>query len=152
MEWYQKRFSELTTIELYQILKLRCDVFIVEQNCPYSDLDDLDCHPEAIHLFSISSGQITSYLRILPPNSSYPNMSSFGRVVTSTTTRGSGVGHQLVKRANDIIKQRWPDKTCHISAQAHLQRFYIQHGYQTVGEEYLEDDIPHIGMERHFSD
>ncbi len=148
MQWYKKSFEQLTTTELYQILKLRCDVFVVEQNCPYNDLDDKDCHPEAIHLFCMSEREIAGYLRILPPNCSYPNMPSFGRVVTAKSFRGMGIGQALVSKANQILDQSWPKLKSHISAQSYLEQFYQQHGFRTVGEPYLEDDILHIGMER----
>lgn len=148
MNWKLKSFSRLTNIELYKIIQLRIDIFVVEQKCPYSDLDDKDLDSEALHLFSIENDQVTSYLRILPPGCSYNDMSSLGRVVTHSSCRGTGIGHQLIERANQTLDELWPDQTCHISAQAHLQTFYEKHGYHVVGDGYLEDDIPHIGMER----
>ncbi len=147
MQWKVKRFKELSNTELYQILKLRSDVFVVEQNCAYPDLDDKDLDPNALHLFN-STDPVSAYLRILPPDCSYPNQTSLGRVVTAETQRGSGVGHQLVKKANQLIDSHWPNHTCHISAQAYLIEFYRQHQFETVGQSYLEDDIPHIGMQR----
>jgi ElaA protein len=147
MQWVQKYFSQLTTTELYQILKLRCDIFVVEQNCAYSDLDNLDTNPNAIHLFN-QGPEISAYLRILPPDCGYPKKPSFGRVVVAESARGSGLAHQLVHKANQILDVHWPGLSCHISAQAHLKDFYQQHNYQVVGEGYLEDNIPHIGMER----
>lgn len=148
MQWFEKSFEQLTTTELYLILKLRCEVFVVEQNCPYNDLDGKDRHPQAIHLFCINDQEIGGYLRILPPDCSYQNMSSFGRVVTPKTSRGAGIGQTLVSKANQLLDNNWPKFTCHISAQAHLEEFYRQHGFRVVGTPYLEDDIPHIGMER----
>ena len=148
MQWIQKNFEQLTTAELYLILKLRCEVFVVEQNCPYNDLDDHDRHPNAIHLFALKNNALCGYLRILPAGCSYPNMPSFGRVVTAKSARGTGMGRALVSRANQILDENWPQSTCHISAQAYLERFYQQHGFHVVGEPYLEDGIPHIGMER----
>ncbi|MBV1911919.1 MAG: GNAT family N-acetyltransferase [Kangiellaceae bacterium] len=148
MNWILKSFSELTSTELYQIIQLRIDIFIVEQNCPYRELDGKDQDEGALHLFSTEGDRITSYLRILPPGCSYKDMSSLGRVVTHSSCRGTGLGHKLIERANQIIDERWPNFTCHLSAQAHLSKYYQKHGYHTVGEGYLEDEIPHIGMER----
>ncbi|TQV85076.1 GNAT family N-acetyltransferase [Aliikangiella coralliicola] len=148
MMWFVKSFKELTTDELYAILQLRIDVFVVEQNCIYSDIDGKDNLPGALHLFSVKDDQIACYLRIFPPGISYPEMPSLGRVITHPDFRGTGIGHELLQRALQIIDKRWPDKTCHISAQSYLEKFYQQHGFSTVGEGYLEDDIPHIGMER----
>ncbi len=148
MLWYQKSFDELTKLELYKIIQLRVDVFVVEQNCPYSDLDDKDQHPQALHLFAKDGDDISCYLRILPPGTSYPEMPSLGRVVSHQKHRGTGIGHQLLIKANQTLDQLWPDLTCHISAQSHLQGYYQQHDFNPVGQEYLEDGIPHIGMER----
>ena len=148
MDWQIKSFDELTNQELYRIIQLRIDVFVVEQNCCYSDLDDLDMHPETLHLFSNQKNDISCYLRILAPSTSYPNMCSFGRVITNSKFRGTGIGHKLIKQTNKIVDDLWPTKRCHISAQAHLQAFYEKHQYVVVGDGYLEDGIPHVGMER----
>jgi len=148
MLWHLKAFSKLTSLEVYKIIKLRIDVFVVEQNCPYADLDDKDIDNNALHLFATDEENIACYLRILPPDSGYPEMPTFGRVVTAQKYRGAGIGHQLVKRANKTIDELWPGLITHISAQAHLQAFYERHQFVVVGETYLEDDIPHIGMER----
>ncbi|MCX4029818.1 GNAT family N-acetyltransferase [Endozoicomonas sp. SM1973] len=148
MNWYLKSFNELNIDELYQILKLRIDIFVVEQASIYSDLDNKDRQEGILHLFAEEQGQIKAYLRLLPPEVSYPAMSSLGRVVIHPDARGMGLGHELLKRALAVIDEQWPNNTCHISAQTHLQSFYNQHDYYAVGEGYLEDGIPHIGMER----
>lgn len=148
MFWHLKSFDELSTLELYKIIQLRVEVFVVEQNCPYSELDSKDFTQNVLHLFAKEGDEISCYLRILPPGCSYPEMPSIGRVVTHPQQRGTGIGHQLIKRANQTLDELWPDLSCHISAQSHLQDFYIQHDYISVGEGYLEDDIPHIGMQR----
>lgn len=148
MRWYTKTFNELSVDELYQILKLRIDVFVVEQNCVYADLDDKDRDPNALHYFAKQDEKIVCYMRILPPGCSYPDMPSFGRVVTHPQVRGSGAGHTLLANAVEILEHQWPDKICHISAQSHLKKYYQRQGFEVVTEEYLEDDIPHIGMER----
>lgn len=148
MQWLSQPFEQLSVNQLYDILKLRCDVFIVEQTCYYPDLDDKDRDKGAIHLMAYEGEQLVAYARLLPPGCGYNNMSSLGRVVTSSSQRGKGTGHALLQRCLELVDQHWPDVTCHISAQEHLQQYYQQHGFTTVGEPYLEDDIPHIGMER----
>ncbi|WP_196139712.1 GNAT family N-acetyltransferase [Aliikangiella sp. G2MR2-5] len=153
IEWYLKPFDELTNNELYQIIRLRIDIFVVEQDCPYSDLDGKDYQPGAMHFFGVDTirndnENIVAYMRILSPGISYPDMPSLGRVVTSASARGTGLGHQMLEKAVAILDSHWPDKTCHISAQSHLQGYYRQQNFIAVGSEYLEDNIPHIGMER----
>ena len=148
MNWYLKRFSELSTDELYELLKLRIDVFVVEQTCFYPDLDNLDRHPETLHLFAYKDEHIVAYCRLLPPNLVYENESAIGRVVISERGRGLGLGHQLMQRANEQIDKLWPNDSCHISAQEHLKLFYQQHGFKQISQMYLEDDIPHIAMRR----
>ncbi len=151
MQWFSKVFTDLEVTELYQILKLRSDIFVVEQNCVYSDMDGLDTLENTIHLFSKVENQVVSYLRILGPDVSHPQMPCFGRVVTDVDLRSKGIGHILITRAIDLMTKEWPNSTCHISAQSHLREFYEQHGFEVATEEYLEDDIPHIGMEAKLS-
>jgi len=148
MQWCLKSFNELSNIEVYKIMQLRVDVFVVEQDCPYSDMDDKDLDANALHLYAVDADKIACYLRILPPGCSYPEMPSLGRVVTAQTARGTGVGHEMMSRATQVLDKSWPNLTCHISAQSHLQGYYNQHGFTAVGDGYLEDGIPHIGMER----
>ena len=148
MQWSLKSFDDLTNRELYDILKLRIDVFVVEQHCPYSDPDGKDTHPEAQHLFVQNADMIVACARLLPPGCSYPDMSSLGRVVTAPCVRGSGLGHKLLSKTMQSIDTLWPDVPCHISAQSHLQPYYAKHGFVSIGDQYLEDGIPHIGMRR----
>lgn len=148
MQWFVKTFKELSTEELYQILKLRIDVFVVEQNCVYPDLDDLDKQPGTLHLFAMDDQQLTAYMRIFPPQVNHPSMSSLGRVATDSRYRNIGLGHKLLLKAINIIDKEWPNISCHISAQSHLVNYYNRQGFFQVGEEYLEDGIPHIGMDR----
>ncbi|MET1255109.1 GNAT family N-acetyltransferase [Aliikangiella maris] len=148
MPWQLKKFTELTTLELYYIYKLRSDIFVVEQDCVYPDLDGLDILPETYHLFATSNQLVMAYLRLLAVDTSYPNMSALGRVVIHPDFRGQQLGHQLLSRATQFLDEKWPEHICHISAQSHLAKFYQQHGYSIVTDEYLEDGIPHIGMER----
>ena len=148
MLWTLKSFNQLTNLELYKIIQLRIDIFVVEQNCPYSDLDNKDLDENALHLFAKNGNEISCYLRILPPGCSYSDEPSLGRVVTHQNQRGTGIGHALIKRANQSLDALWPALSCRISAQSHLVGFYSQHGFSEFGDEYLEDGIPHIAMRR----
>ncbi len=148
MQWYLKSFNELSNRELYEILTLRVDVFVVEQDCIYHELDGKDLDLQAFHLYALKDERVACYLRILPPGCNYPDMPSLGRVVIHSDFRGSGIGHELMTRATKVLDDNWPSQTCYISAQSHLQGYYIKHGFSAVGDGYLEDDIPHIGMER----
>ncbi len=144
--WQIKKFSQLTTDELYDLLKLRIDVFVVEQKCYYPDLDDLDRHPQTLHLFCYYQDKMTGYLRILAKGVSYKDHPSIGRVIVAESTRGTGLGHQLIAKALDVCQQEFPDEQIKISAQQHLEKFYQQHGFNTCSQMYLEDGIPHISM------
>lgn len=150
--WQLKKFNELSSFELYQLIKLRIDVFIVEQQCHYSDLDNLDHHPETLHLFGYASNEPEenptpcAYLRILPKETRYPNNISIGRVLVTKQAREKGLGHQLIDTALQYAKQYFPKQSIKISAQSHLQGFYEQHGFMVTGEPYFEDNIPHIAM------
>lgn len=144
--WQTKDFSSLNTNELYDILKLRIDIFVVEQTCYYPDLDDLDRHPQTLHLFKYIDGELAAYLRILAKGTSYPEHISIGRVVISPNFRGRALGHELIRQSLEEVKTNFPDQPLKISAQEHLQGFYQQHNFETVGDMYLEDDIPHVAM------
>jgi ElaA protein len=148
MQWYIKPFNELSVDELYRILRLRADIFVVEQDCVYADLDGKDTVPGALHLFGMQDQEVVCCLRILPPGCSYPDMPSLGRVAAAPSVRGQGIGHQMLARAVNTLDQLWPDKVCHISAQSYLQNYYQSQGFVVVTDEYLEDDLPHVGMER----
>ncbi|MBA6340210.1 GNAT family N-acetyltransferase [Colwellia sp. MB02u-10] len=144
--WEKKTFSQLNTDELYDLLKLRIDIFVVEQSCFYPDLDDHDRHPQTQHLFCYQDGVMTAYLRILPKGLTYPDNISIGRVVTASCARGIGLGHELMRVGLVECLKFFPNDTVKISAQEHLEKYYNQHGFERVSEMYLEDDIPHIGM------
>ena len=140
-----KSFSQLNTAELYQILKLRIDVFCVEQDCPYPDLDDLD--QKAWHVFDVNDeGAVVAYARILPPGLSYPEDASIGRVATAAQARAHGLGITLMEAAIGFCQSEYPDHAISISAQSYLHRFYRNLGFVSTGEYYLEDDIPHQHM------
>lgn len=149
MNWQHLKFNQLETNTLYDIIKLRIDVFVVEQTCYYPDLDDLDRHPDTIHVFAYDeNNKLAAYLRCLPPSTSYPDKPAIGRVVTAEHARGKGFGHPLIEQGIKACQQHWPEVDIKLSAQEHLQGYYQQHGFVSVGEGYLEDGIPHIGMLR----
>lgn len=146
MEWRVKSFEQLSTHELYDFLKLRIDVFVVEQTCYYSDLDELDRHPETLHVMGYNNNQLFAYLRVLPKGTTYTDYVSIGRVIIAEQARGSGVSHELIKRGIDVCLEQMKTSTIKISAQEHLAKLYHQHGFEQVTPMYLEDGIPHIGM------
>ena len=145
VNWTIKRFDELTLDELYDILQLRNEVFIVEQNCVYKDLDGKD--RSAWHLLAVEDGKLVAYTRILPPGVSY-NDPAIGRVVTSSLKRRSGLGRELMKRSIEACEKLFGKISITLSAQVYLQSFYESFHFIAVGEEYLEDGIPHIEMSR----
>ncbi|MBL7765257.1 MAG: GNAT family N-acetyltransferase [Chitinophagaceae bacterium] len=141
-----KTFDELTTRELYQIIQLRIEVFVIEQNCPYQDCDDKDL--QSMHLMFWKENKLAAYCRILPPGISYEGYTSIGRVVTHPAFRKQALGKQLMNDAIDRCKHIDPSPI-KISAQAYLEKFYQDLGFETISEPYLEDDIPHIAMVMH---
>lgn len=142
-----KTFQELSNEELYASMVLRQEVFVLEQNCPYLDADGKD--QDAWHLLGFDTkGSLIAYLRILPKGISYENYPSIGRVVTSQSIRRNGAGKALMLRALEETDRLFPGEALKISAQVYLLRFYSDLGFQAVGEEYLEDGIPHIAMIR----
>ena len=148
MEWILKSFKQLDVDELFELLKLRVDVFVVEQNCPYPEIDEKDRHADTLHLFGTKkNGGLAAYLRILPPGLSFKE-ASFGRVVVAVQYRKQGISNTLVKKAFEIIENRWPEKNIRIGAQVYLKQFYESHDFQSVSSEYFEDGIAHIDMLR----
>lgn len=143
MEFEFKHFSELTTNELYDILRLRSEIFVVEQDCVYNDLDGHD--KDAIHLFLKKDGQMVAYSRLLKPGSRFQDY-SIGRVVVKETERGTGLGIRMMEAAKRYILEKWEADKIKISAQKYLRRFYEDLGFKVITEEYLEDGIPHFGM------
>jgi ElaA protein len=140
-----KHFNQLTLHELYRVLQLRAEVFIVEQNCPYLDLDNKD--QEAYHVLGTDlHGTIQAYTRILRKGVSYDNYASIGRVINSANVRGTGVGKKLMEYSINEILRLYPSDKIKISAQSYLLKFYTELGFKSTGEEYLEDNIPHTAM------
>ena len=145
VNWTIKRFDELTLDELYIVLQLRNEVFIVEQNCAYNDPDGKD--QSAWHLMAIEDNKLIAYTRILPPGVSYSDP-AIGRVVTAPSTRRSGLGKELMKRSIEACDKLFGKSSITLSAQVYLQSFYESLGFIVVGEQYLDDGIPHIKMSR----
>lgn len=143
MDLYIKRFSELTTYELYDILKLRSEVFVVEQNCIYQDIDSND--KLSYHLFLEDKEEIIAYLRILPKGVSYSE-ASIGRVLTKADYRKKGLSRDMMNRAISFIMNTLEEKEIRISAQAYLLKFYNSLGFEPVSDIYLEDGIEHMEM------
>lgn len=140
-----KSFNELSLNELYMILRLRNEVFVVEQNCPYQDADnkDLKCH----HLMLLSNDELMAYARLVPPGLSFPQM-SIGRVITNPKARGTGLGRKLMDIAIAQCYKIFGEGSIQIGAQAHLINFYGSLGFKQVSDVYDEDGIPHIDMIR----
>jgi ElaA protein len=145
MNFVTKSFSELTTTELYKILQLRSEVFVVEQDCVYQDLDFKD--QKSLHVFGFKNDNIIAYTRIFKPGDYFDN-ASIGRVVVADTERKFGYGHDVIKASINAIKTHFNVDKITISAQKYLKYFYESHNFIQVGEEYLEDGIPHIRMDR----
>ena len=140
------RFDELTIDLLYEILRLRAEVFIVEQTCYYQDVDGIDRDPEARHVLFRDNDILVGYARVLPPGSSYKEYSSIGRILTAESHRRQKLGHEVVREGIRLCQSLWPEVSIKISAQSRLEKFYNQHGFYVAGEGYLEDGIPHIPM------
>ncbi len=138
-----KSFHELSTQELYDILQLRSAVFVVEQDCVYQDLDGKD--QKAIHVLGLKNDKIIAYTRIFKPGD-YFKEASIGRVVVSKNERQYKYGYNMMNASIEAIQKEFKEYTIKISAQAYLKTFYKTLGFKEIGEEYLEDDIPHIAM------
>lgn len=146
LTWQYARFSDFSADQLYAILQTRAEVFIVEQNCVYMDIDGKD--PECMHLVAWTAGQqVAAYLRIVPPGLKYAEV-SLGRVVTSPAARGTGIGKQLLAKGMALIADAYPGQPVLIQAQSYLEKFYQSFGFVTVSDVLLEDDIPHYMMRK----
>ena len=148
IEWETKTFDRLGADELYELLKLRVDVFVVEQNCAYAELDEKDRHPGTLHLTGRNeNGGLVAYLRILPPGLSF-DQPGIGRVAVSKTNRRQGLCRIMMEKAVDRIFRVWPGMGIRISAQVYLETFYRSCGFEKASDTYLEDGIPHLDMVR----
>ncbi|PZD79145.1 GNAT family N-acetyltransferase [Mesonia sp. K7] len=140
-----KSYPELSKEELYEILRLRSEVFVVEQNCVYQDIDNKD--QKAIHILGLKNNQLVAYSRCFQPGD-YFKEASIGRVVVKENQRKYGYGHDMINASIQAIEEKFHTKTIKISAQTYLKKFYESHQFIQVDEGYLEDGIPHIAMIR----
>jgi ElaA protein len=145
MNFIIKNFLELNTTELYEILQLRSEVFVVEQDCVYQDIDFKD--QKALHVFGYKNNKIVAYTRIFKSGDYFDN-ASIGRVLVVASERKYGFGHDLMKASIAAINTHFKVTEITISAQKYLKKFYESHQFTQVGEAYLEDGIPHIRMDK----
>jgi len=149
LTWHWLRFEQLKCEQLYALLRLRSEVFVVEQNCVFQDMDGLD--DQAMHLLGtrVEEGapQLVAYVRCFPAGVTFAE-ASIGRVVTRQSARGGGLGHVLMGEAVRAVHRQWGEQPIRIGAQAHLKDFYQRHGFADVGRPYVEDGIPHLEMLR----
>lgn len=152
LQWHWLRFDQLCREQLYELLRLRSEVFVVEQNCVFQDMDGLD--DQAMHLLgvraSVGSAQapeLVAYVRCFPNGITFDE-ASIGRVLTRQSARGGGLGHVLMAEAIRALVAEWGAQPIRIGAQAHLKSFYERHGFADVGKPYMEDGIPHLEMVR----
>ncbi|OAB80256.1 GNAT family N-acetyltransferase [Cochleicola gelatinilyticus] len=138
-----KTFEELTIYELHDLLQLRSEIFVVEQDCVYQDIDGKD--HKALHIIGYKNKKIVAYTRCFPPGI-YFSEAAIGRVVVDASQRKFGYGHEIMKASKEAIKNRFKTEAIKLSAQTYLIKFYEVHGFTTTGTEYLEDGIPHIAM------
>ena len=145
IRWTLQQFSELTNSDLYELLKLRSAIFVVEQNCVFPDMDDKDY--SSYHLCGWDNDKLVAYTRLLPPGLAYENC-SIGRVVTAASVRRQGVGRILMKKSIEACQQLFSSQDIEIGAQLYLEQFYGSFQFIRDGEVYLEDGIDHIHMRR----
>ena len=147
LQWICKHHTDLDIEQLYAALQLRTAVFVVEQNCPYQEVDGQDLLGDTHHLMAWKDDRLVAYLRLLDPAFQGGDV-VIGRVVIAPSARGQGLGNALMEQALTQAAKLWPGVPIYLSAQAHLQGYYQSHGFLVAGEQYLEDGIPHIGMRR----
>lgn len=145
IQWQDLHHQHLTTRDLYAALMLRSEVFVVEQQCAYQDVDGDDLSGDNRHIFGWRDNQLVAYGRILVPTEEN-NPVVIGRVIVSPRARGEQLGYRLMEQALESCQTHWPDKEIYLGAQAHLQAFYGHFGFVPVTEIYDEDGIAHIGM------
>lgn len=143
MEFVLNRIESIPSLLLYKMLQLRSDVFVIEQNCIYRDMDEKDFL--SYHLLGIIGDEVVACCRLVEPGVSYPEP-SIGRVCSMKSKRMEGVGLDLMKEAMIACSRLWPNQPIVISAQSYLEKFYLKFGFETISKPYLEDDIPHIKM------
>jgi len=145
LNWKVDTFDNLDNKSLYEILRLRTETFVMEQNIPYQDMDNKD--QRAVHLSGFIGDELVAYCRIFRAGDNYEE-ASMGRVIVSLPYRSLGYGHLLVDKAIELIEGQLNETKITISAQQHLELFYRQHGFVTISGMYIEEGIPHIKMKR----
>ena len=143
LQWLWLPFERLSSAQLYALLRLRSEVFVVEQACVFQDIDALD--QQAMHLLGLQGPDLLAYARCFPAGVTFAE-ASIGRVVVSRLARGTGLGHGLMANAVHALHRQWGGQPIRIGAQAHLEAFYASHGFADVGKPYVEDGIPHLEM------
>jgi len=146
IHWNVQTFDEFKADEFFDVLQLRVNVFVVEQQCAYPELDGDDRHAETRHLQGYDErGALVAYARLLPAGLKYAEV-SIGRFVVKKERRGQGIGHQLLRKSLEVIQQCWSSHSIKIAAQEYLKDFYAQYGFTQVSERYLDAGVPHIEM------
>ena len=145
IQWKCSLFSQLDTEQLFDLIKLRIDIFVVEQNCPYPELDEKDRHHQTLHMLGFNNEQLICCSRLLAPGVSYPDV-SIGRFAVAEPYRNQGIGTELMSQCLFHIQHHWPEHNIRVSAQQYLCQFYTSFGFTQTSDMYLEDDIPHIEM------
>ena len=143
MMWQLKKFEQLKLEELYQILKERVDIFVVEQECAYPEIDGID--PECYHLFKIDQDHLVAYARLVP-RGVLGDRPLIGRIIVNQEYRKSGYGRDLIKQAIKVITEDWQEAEIMLHGQTYLRDFYQSFGFKKVSEPYLEDGIPHVDL------
>ena len=144
IKWKEQIFNELNTKELYEISRVRSEIFVVEQEILYNDFDRKDY--KAIHLSGFIEEELVAYARIFDKGDYYKDHTGFGRVAVIEKERGNNYGKELVKKCVEVCKKNFDKQEIKISAQAYLEKFYIDLGFERRGEGYMEDGIPHCAM------
>ena len=145
IEWHDLAFGEMTTAQLYAVLRVRSEVFVVEQACIFQDMDGADL--QAVHVLGSVGDVVVTYARCFQAGIKF-HESSIGRVLTRASERGRGTGHAVIEKSIACLFHRWGPQSIRIGAQAHLKNFYCQHGFEDTGVAYCEDGIDHIEMLR----
>jgi ElaA protein len=145
MNWLVKQFSELDTLTFYKLAKARIDIFVVEQNCPYPELDEVDAQVDTRHIYSLDEhGEVIAYARCYQKAD---KTVAIGRVIITEPNRGKGFAFALMQESINTCKQIWPNFKVQLSAQTHLTEFYRKLGFEAISKSYLEDGIPHTDMQ-----
>lgn len=143
MLWRLMAFGDMRVAELYEVLRLRTEVFVLEQNCLYQDMDGAD--PQAMHVLGVRQGELLAYARCFGPGVKFAE-ATIGRVITRASARGHGLGHELMEQAIRAVSQVWGPQSIRIGAQSRLISYYAQHGFKVASGPYDEDGIEHVEM------